>query len=283
MSVFHSADDIIDSVTISQNWWVRRHSIEVIMQLFTKDTPSLSWDDVFTFNKLKAEVQPRWSEFITILQNISENDDCIYVRESAENIYKSIKMPDIVKCVSSEIIDSSGIINVKLFWNNQNKDITNYWLKVYKIGNFDAILVISDSTITDTSYTTSYLGNGHYEWLVSAENQFGRSEWDERGCEFSITTSDIQKNNQPPNFNITITPNIIETNAKIDFFLPQNSNMEISVMDIFGNVVIEITNKFYLSGENQEMLNVENFASGYYLLVLKVNSNYHTKPFILMK
>jgi len=71
--------------------------------------------------------------------------------------------------------------------------------------------------------------------------------------------------------NISVYPNPTSDFANVEFYLPKRSDVLISVTDILGNKT-SISQLFDASaGEYKEIIDLTEFAKGYYLIKLKIN------------
>ncbi len=94
------------------------------------------------------------------------------------------------------------------------------------------------------------------------------------------------------NFNSTIPnkfelsqnyPNPFNPSTKIDFSVPQTSNVEITIYDILGNKVKELVNGFKDEGNYTVVFNASNLSSGIYFYRLQAGNFIETKKMILLK
>jgi hypothetical protein len=87
-----------------------------------------------------------------------------------------------------------------------------------------------------------------------------------KGSEVQNVSELIENSN-----NISVYPNPTADFANVSFYLPQRSDVLISVTDILGN---ETTIKQFFdasAGDYQERIDLNEFANGYYLIKLKIN------------
>ncbi len=272
-TVFKSVDEIIDSINHSSNWWVRQHGIECSYRLLNSNERWSYGDDDKIFNLLKKEIDPRWQEFITLYQNISQDDLCLYVRESASNAIEKIKFPFTTHCISSEVIDSSGYIRVKLSWSHQFHGVTNYKLQILKFFANEYKNVYLDSAITDTTFTFSDPGVGKYACIVEAKNGFGWELFDSKKnyCYFDIGTSEVIFNNDDDDFP-GISPDPVTD------YLQINSAKEFDKIEIFSILGLKV-----LETEWQETLDVRNLPEGIYFLIIKSENFTKAKKFVIIR
>jgi hypothetical protein len=278
-TVFSSVDDIIDSITKSQNWWVRRHGIEVSKRLYTIEEPWSGVDDYYKWFQLESEIKLRWKEFISIFQKVATDDDCPLVRESASLAFDAIKLPEIEKCISDSIIDNSSEIGVKFIWQSQLRVIKNYKLRVdLFVPNIqDYINFYLDSTLTDTTVTINNFSNGLYSWIVYAKNDYGWSPDNGNFCSITISTSDVPENNSSNKFFISPNPATDLINIKYNF----NENTSVKIIDALGISIY--SNKNILAKENSTQINMEEFPPGIYFCIINDGITIETKKFLVIR
>jgi hypothetical protein len=94
-----------------------------------------------------------------------------------------------------------------------------------------------------------------------------------RDNSYFVKGSEVQNVNEliENSNNISVYPNPTSDFANVSFYLPQRSDVLISVTDILGN---ETTIKQFFdasAGDYQERIDLNEFAKGYYLIKLKIN------------
>ena len=78
-------------------------------------------------------------------------------------------------------------------------------------------------------------------------------------------------------------PNPFNPSTKIDFSVPQKSNVKITVYDILGNKIKELVNGFKNEGNYSVVFNASNLSSGIYFYQLQAGSITETKKMMLIK
>ncbi len=78
-------------------------------------------------------------------------------------------------------------------------------------------------------------------------------------------------------------PNPFNPSTKIDFSVPQNSNVKITIYDILGNKIKELVNDFKDTGNYTVVFNASNLSSGIYFYRVQAGSFTETKKMILLK
>jgi hypothetical protein len=120
-------------------------------------------------------------------------------------------------------------------------------------------------------------------YVVSLNNQFYR------GCPAkpqSITV-DVQEENplvgKDNDIDFSIIPNPATTNAEVRFILPEDSNMKLSMYDMLGNRIINISQGFYNSGVFRSSIDLKGVASGSYFIRLESGYTVISKLFQVIK
>lgn len=79
---------------------------------------------------------------------------------------------------------------------------------------------------------------------------------------------------------LTIFPNPVKTTAQISYFLPAETDFEIIIYDIFGNIIKNVTQGYKNSGNLQTYINLSDLQNGVYFCVLKSNQGTISKKII---
>ncbi|MBS1628238.1 MAG: 1,4-alpha-glucan-branching protein [Bacteroidetes bacterium] len=166
-------------------------------------------------------------------------------------------------------------------------------LKVVVIGNFDVTPQTSSVTFPTAGTYYSYLGNTSRTATGSAENitlQPGEYYvYTNKNINNSVVTA---INNSPSitenNIQLNITPNLVYSNANIQYTIPQSGNVIISIKNFNGNNIATLVNSFKPKGTQTISLNTNGFAtqtlsSGLYLLELTINGIKKTEKFMIAK
>ncbi|CAN5537673.1 hypothetical protein BH10BAC1_BH10BAC1_01170 [soil metagenome] len=78
-------------------------------------------------------------------------------------------------------------------------------------------------------------------------------------------------------------PNPFSDNTTINYSINKDANVSISIIDLLGNKIAEITNENKASGEYSTTWNSQGVSEGMYLLQLKVNNDIKTKKIVVNK
>ena len=136
-------------------------------------------------------------------------------------------------------------------------------------------------TIGDTYFTTtSYVGAfGSENWLL------GWTALDELGYLGDLVTG-IESDNSSLPVDYTLSqnyPNPFNPTTKINFSLPEASNVKLSIYNILGQEVQTLVNEQLSAGNYNVDFNASNLSSGIYFYSLKAGSNVVTKKMTLLK
>ena len=127
--------------------------------------------------------------------------------------------------------------------------------------------------------------NTTYYWSVQAiDNIFNGSEFAEEQSFSSTGTSTETSEELPKEIMLSQNyPNPFNPTTQIDFALPSESHIQISVYDITGRRVAVLANGSYAAGHHQVSFNGAQLASGLYLYRLQTDSGVLTRKMMLIK
>ena len=141
----------------------------------------------------------------------------------------------------------------------------------------------SNTTSTTTSVTiTGLLASTNYEFQVQTVcSGTGTSSWS-GSADFTTLRSTTGLNSLTEK-QTKVYPNPITNNFSVEFSLQQSANLNISVVDINGQLVKQLYNDDCTAGENIFSFNKSNLASGIYFLVINANEiNIKNEKIIVM-
>jgi hypothetical protein len=78
-------------------------------------------------------------------------------------------------------------------------------------------------------------------------------------------------------------PNPFNAATKIRFDLPKGEEVKISVFDVKGNLVKEISKRTYKAGRHEVILDTAGFATGIYFYGIEAGKFAEVKKFVLIK
>jgi hypothetical protein len=139
-----------------------------------------------------------------------------------------------------------------------NNGTSSEWLNIGSVAGKG-----NSSTITDYSYTDRGLNTGSYNYRLKQIDVNGNFEYYDLENEVVI--------GMPGKFELSQNyPNPFNPDTRIEFQLPKDGNMNLSVYDVNGKLVTTIYNGFRSSGFYTVNFNASNLASGvyYYKIVL---------------
>ena len=153
---------------------------------------------------------------------------------------------------------------------------TNYFLQISKDENFND-LVISQDALANNNYEFTGEYNQTYYWRVKVKINSYESDWSvvwnfTMQAQSVIEIKDASAINVFPN----PTSEIINIKFNSSKILPQS----ITIIDIFGNKVIDINN---LENRNAIRLELSNLVSGSYILQINDGSNIYFTSFKLIR
>jgi hypothetical protein len=79
---------------------------------------------------------------------------------------------------------------------------------------------------------------------------------------------------------LTVFPNPINSNPTIEFYLENESPVQVSILDIHGRIITELLSEELQSGKNHVSWNAENISSGIYFCRLQIENKVMTKKVV---
>lgn len=162
-------------------------------------------------------------------------------------------------------------VNVSFIWLPLNS-ASNYEFQLSKTPNFlIGDLIVHDSTLTSPSkYVTGLENLKTYYWRVLGKNEGGKGPWSEF---WKFTTAGVNstEDSQESVIKISILPNPASNTARLEFYLPRSTNLEINLYDLMGRKVKELAQSIFNTGLNQIDLPIEMLESGVYFIELSNN------------
>jgi hypothetical protein len=101
----------------------------------------------------------------------------------------------------------------------------------------------------------------------------------------SFFPTHVDLNNEiPSDYNLSQNyPNPFNLNTSIKFYLPERTNVNLSIYNNLGQKIQDLINEEKNKGEHTIRFNAINLPSGIYIYLMKTNSFYSTKKMILLK
>ncbi|OGU78537.1 MAG: hypothetical protein A2499_08060 [Stygiobacter sp. RIFOXYC12_FULL_38_8] len=79
------------------------------------------------------------------------------------------------------------------------------------------------------------------------------------------------------------SPNPFNPTTEIKFALPKNSNVELSIYNLLGEIVQRLANGMMNAGEHKVMFDASNLSSGVYIYKLTTDNYFSTRKMVLLK
>jgi hypothetical protein len=92
-----------------------------------------------------------------------------------------------------------------------------------------------------------------------------------------------QNNKQPVKFSVSNYPNPFNPSTKINFTLPLNTNVRITIYNSIGQEILELVNGNYEAGSHMVLFDGKNFSSGIYFYSVEAGNYFVTKKMLLLK
>ena len=108
---------------------------------------------------------------------------------------------------------------------------------------------------------------------------------------FSYRASEVENNPSNPMVNIIPNnfilkqnyPNPFNPTTKIDYYIPENSNVNLNVYDLTGRLIATLVNANQFLGYHEVEFDSRNLSSGIYFYRLEANNFTETKKLVVLK
>ncbi len=136
---------------------------------------------------------------------------------------------------------------------------------------------------TMKTYTFNFTMNQASTNKVKVELLLGSSNTNVRVDYVSLTTACNNKEELSLAPDIQLYPNPATSVINVQYELPQNTSVNITVFDAFGKLVKNVSNVELLAGEQTLDMDVSNLSAGMYFYTLQASEWKATKKFIIVK
>ncbi len=142
-----------------------------------------------------------------------------------------------------------------------------------------------DGSPTVSAYSPTHIfpKNINYTVKLNVVNSYHcANEYD---SSINITVSDIDGTINPDLYDLSIYPNPFTDKVLLKFYLPQNSKVKISIMDMKGNVLFMQPDQNFGAGPNQIEINPSSagLSPGTYFVNIVINDQLISKKIVLIK
>ena len=185
--------------------------------------------------------------------------------------------------VLSPIAQSNVQRNPLLIWTSSS-EATSYRVQLSTSSNFNTTII--DTVIVDTTLQLKILNaNTLYYWRVCSINNYGSSDY---SSGYFITGESILSINNvsklPEKFILYQNyPNPFNPFTTIKFYLPINSKVKITLLNLLGQEVKLISDSYYNEGEHLISIDASELASGVYYYKVETNKFFEIKKMVLIK
>ena len=250
-----------------QQDWTGAGNISVI----ASDENQLSDTTFFTVTVLPVNDPPSYFELIfpTILDTIPisiHTDEAISFRWH-----------------SSIDVDSEVSYNLSVIMNHHNEFFINEYLDIFDttfgIPSYDYALLMTDLG----------LSNSNFSYIIEASDGEFMAVSDSGKFVFNNSTLNVEKNNIPENFILYQNyPNPFNPITTIDYNLPKNAFVDISIYDMKGGLVKNIIKNFQTLGHKSIHWNATNYqnepvSAGMYIYIIKADEFRSSRKMVLLK
>ena len=214
-----------------------------------------------------------------VLDNISYNDWAMYAGvEFGNNDYH--KSADSIKVVASSAADG-GVVEVYIDSLDESKKIAE--CNISGTGSWTTFKTFSAKLLSPVS------GN-HDVYLLFTGSVTSKLFMLQSFCfTGTATTTDVSDknnhvNNIPKKYNLEQNyPNPFNPATKIEFSLPVDGKVKITVYNQLGQLVATVADGMFSSGTHQLNFNADNLASGVYYYRIQAGAYVQSKKMILIK
>ena len=250
-----------------QQDWTGAGNISVI----ASDENQLSDTTFFTVTVLPVNDPPSYFELIfpTILDTIPisiHTDEAISFRWH-----------------SSIDVDSEVSYNLSVIMNHHNEFFINEYLDIFDttfgIPSYDYALLMTDLG----------LSNSNFSYIIEASDGEFMAVSDSGKFVFNNSSLNVEKNNIPENFILYQNyPNPFNPITTIDYNLPKNAFVDISIYDMKGGLVKNIIKNFQTLGHKSIHWNATNYqnepvSAGMYIYIIKADEFRSSRKMVLLK
>ncbi|MEA3500442.1 MAG: choice-of-anchor J domain-containing protein, partial [Candidatus Marinimicrobia bacterium] len=240
------------------------------------------------------------------INNDGNGDSLLYFSESKNGGMDLAHSGDLGLGVQTSDGSDDWVVTNQMFLPDDNNINFSFWAKSFSssslqdinvklsttsndVSSFSTTLAsITNTPATWTEYTydlTSYAGDSIYLAVqsINTGNYLFLDDFELIVVDNSSGTS-VSKNNIPINFALKQNyPNPFNPLTTIEYSIPQNSFVKISVYNLRGEKIKTVVNENKIAGNYSVIFDGSNFASGIYFYKIEAENYSNTKKFILMK
>ena len=203
-----------------------------------------------------------------------DNNKMYYWRVEALNVqgssgwsttfsFLTIPLPPVGKV--QLVFPANGAIDqkttLKLEWNSI-PNVLGYRLEIANDAAFTSIVQYVDKVWDTTKLIYNLPEKTKLYWHVRGWNDGGEAEWSET---WNFTTEDVSSVALTHYFNTTVFPSPVEDKLKVKLYLENTSNAQFQIIDLQGNLLMNMSLGAFNSGENNFEINTSTLSSGMYI------------------
>jgi len=172
----------------------------------------------------------------------------------------------------------SGIKSSKLYWKKQNED---KWISVNM--NLDSTDYYSEM-IENENFTE----NDTINYYIEVETNNGKIQHRPLAApdgyySFFFKEPTSVDDNITNNSNISLVPNPANESTILRLSQLNNENLEITIINSFGEKVMDLFDSNVSNGMNEYQINTSNLSSGIYYIIIKNENNIMTKQLVVVR
>jgi len=229
----------------------------------------VSTDGGYTWSDVTSNIPPSETKWISqVVTHPNQENTMHFVRcgfSGGNKIYKTTDLGESWSNISGNLPD---IPCNDLFIDPEN---TNH----YYVGT-DLGVYFSE----DEGETWEYAGDGmpkvpvlDFDYVKIGNTRYLRVATHGRGIyETTDLVTDLQENELLSSGTILAKPNPFSTTTSIEYELQRSSNVQMSLYNQLGEIVMEILNEFQATGKHELKIDLSDLKPGIYFCTLKTNS-----------
>ena len=221
----------------------------------------------------------------------NENGSPSVYWQNADSVALISSMENIDLTLERDSSYGAGFVDGRVLSNNQNAPVTDAIVYVRSVSTNK--IYTYNFVSSDGNYTISVLPYGDYELIAqkigvpdaeSTSFSISTTQDSLSGIDLSMIITLIRNADSPISFELYQNyPNPFNPATKIQYAIPENSHVKLTVFNILGSTVQELVNEKRSAGNYSVTWDASNLPSGVYLYRIQTNTFNSTKKMLLLK
>ncbi len=216
------------------------------------------------------------------------NDGTIFVGPYGGSIYRGINST-FVPPQTRLVWPGPGAQNISLTptleWE-VSPFADTYRIQLAVNADFDSSGIMFDTQLSETNYTTDTLSkNSKYYWRVACANQFGWSIWSTSYWFKTINPLTVEEKSKDIDvFRLSQNyPNPFNPSTTIDFSVPREELVNLSVYNILGEKIKELKHEVMQPGTYEVNFDASGLPSGVYIYKIRAGNFIRSEKMLMIK